>query len=129
MTQYDFYGHFKKECMEANMDPSSIPSLETFRYVWRNSFSHLKIPRYNTLGACNVCETLKQAKNKLKGRPEYENAAQELSKHWTMVREERKLQTIRDQDSARFPHLTWTVTTDFMADLVLPWVCTRPKKW
>ena len=52
--------------MEANMDPSSIPSLETFRYVWRNSFSHLKIPRYNTLGACDVCETLKQAKKQTK---------------------------------------------------------------
>jgi len=129
MTKNDLYGHFKEECKEANMDLADIPSVETFRYVWKKCFLKLKIPRYNTLGACNRCEQLKLEKKAARGKPEYGNACAELSKHWTQVREERKFQTIRDQDAATFPHLTWTLTTDFMADLAIPWVSTRPKNW
>ena len=97
--------------------------------MWKNNFPTLKIPRYNALGACDKYLQLKLAKRKSIGKPEHVNAATALSTHLATVREERKLQTIRDQDATAFPYLTWTVTTDFMVDLALPWLSTRPKKW
>ena len=129
MKKKDFYIYFKDE-MKDTMDPLTIPSLDTFNSVWNKEFSNLKIPRYNTLGACDTCVFLKTKKGEFKhGTKEHSNVQAKLSKHLLQVREERVAQIARDQSARLMPNMTWTITTDFMQDLYLPWLATRPKSW
>ena len=131
MHKYDLYDLFVWELKDTKgQKQSELPSYETFLQVWRTDFSYLKIPRHNTLGSCDQCLLLKsQMGNYRKGSVEYQNIRQLLKKHLAQVCRERVEQTIRDQGGANFPHLTWTVTTDFMQDLFLPWFPTNPKSW
>lgn len=130
MARSDLYMFMKQEFLEADRDPMDIPSLETFLYVWRKQFDHLKIPRYNTLGSCDVCLKLKTAMgNYRKGTSEYRNLRGILNDHIINARLERRQQVVRDQDSANYPEISWTITTDFMQDLYMPWLAKAPKSW
>lgn len=131
MHKYDLFDLFLWE-LKHTMDrqDSEMPSYDTFLMVWREDFPHLKIPRHNTLGSCDTCLLLKsRLENYRKGSIEHLNIRTLLKKHLAQVCRERVEQTIWDQGAANFPHLTWTVTTDFMQDLFLPWFPTNPKSW
>lgn len=130
MTQDELYVFLLSELEDSGTSIADSPSIETFRYVWRHHFPHLKIPRYNTLGSCGDCLTFKIQMSELrKNSPEYKNIKEARSKHLTQVRDERRQQIIRDQDAAQYPTDSWTITTDFMQDLYLPFLAIRPKNW
>ena len=130
MTKDELFVHMLTELEDMGNMCADCPSIETFRYVWRNSFSHLKIPRYNTLGSCGECLKFKIDMAEFrKNSPEYKNIKTALVAHLTQVRTERRQQIIRDQDAHQYPLDSWTITTDFMQDLYLPYLATRPKNW
>ena len=131
MHKYDLYDLFLWELKHVTDRPKAeMPSYETFLMVWRNDFPHLKIPRHNTLGSCDTCLLFKsQMGNYRQGSIEHQNIRKLLKKHLAQVRRERVEQIIRDNGATNFPHLTWTITTDFMQDLFLPWFPTNPKSW
>jgi len=115
---------------DIGMEIIDIPSPETFFFVWRRDFKPLKIPRYNTLGACDMCITLKSNTRKyIRSTIEHSLARQKMRKHLVQVRDEHKKQTLRDQSAAINPEISWTITTDFMQDFMMPWITKRPKSW
>lgn len=60
---------------------------------------------------------------------EFQNLQSNFKKHLTQVREERHQQEMRDQTAAQYPTESWTITTDFMQDLFMPYLAYRPKSW
>jgi len=129
MTRRDFYLFFIEELF-TDMEKDEVPSIDTFRSVWKHEFNNLKIPRYNTLGACDTCTFLKLKRSEFKvGTVEHTNVKKKLTKHLQTVRTERVAQIVRDQSAKTLPNISWAITTDFMQDLCLPWLPTRPKSW
>jgi hypothetical protein len=123
MTKDDLYVHMRDEFLEAGMEVLEIPSPQTFLHVWRKDFSHLKIPRHNTLGVCDTCSDLRGRIRNLPARSaEQRNLKGALTAHLVQVKRERHAQLERDQSAAIFPNDSWTITTDFMQDLFLPFV-------
>jgi hypothetical protein len=41
------------------LEEEEVPSWETFQEIWKSKFPELKIPKYNTLGACDKCTQIK----------------------------------------------------------------------
>jgi hypothetical protein len=116
--------------LRLRLDDDELPSFETFRNTWATKFSELKIPKFNTLGACDTCTRIKSHQAGFtKNSQEWNNLRRELASHLLQVRDERLAQQTRDQSATAFPHVQWTVTTDFMQDLYLPWIVNRPKGW
>ena len=119
-----------EEFKEDGVLGDEIASVETFKYVWRKKFPQLVIPRYNTLGGCDVCLGLKMQKRQFSaGSGEHRNIKNKLNQHLSTVRKEREEQIRRDQQATHNPRMHWTITTDFMVDMALPWLATRPKGW
>ena len=130
MTKIDLYEFMKEELIDEGQSKKEIPSVETFLYVWRTEYKELVIPRYNTFGACDVCLSLKMQKRKFpSGSGEHRNVSKTMNAHLELVRREREEQVLRDQKAGHSPLLQWTITTDFMVDLALPWLATKPKGW
>ena len=111
MHKSDLYEFFQLELKEMDNSDEEIPSIETFLFTWRNDFSHLKIPRHNTLGTCDTCHQLKTVRNSLKRNTVEFNNIRNLLSHLSQVRQERVAQTIRDQTSNSYPTQSWTVIT------------------
>ena len=130
MTKVDLYELMLEEFEEECLAEDEIPSVETFKFVWRSKFQTLVIPRYNTLGGCDVCLGLKMQKRQFSSASgEYRNIRDKLNQHLKNVKLEREAQVLRDQTSTHNPRMCWTITTDFMVDLALPWLSTKPKGW
>ena len=51
-----------------NLQKSELPSFPLFCRVWRQYFTHLKIPKVNQLGKCNECVTFLEKIKKATGR-------------------------------------------------------------
>jgi hypothetical protein len=98
--------------------------------MWRTEFPHLKIPRHNTLGVCDMCSLLKKdICNLLARSAERQNLQTAFKAHLVQVRNERHAQIERDQGAASFPRDSWTITTDFIQDLFQPYLFHWPKSW
>jgi hypothetical protein len=88
------------------LEEEEIPSWETFQETWKSKFPELKIPKYNTLGACNKCTQIKNHQEAFrKNSPEWNNLRKELCDHIKQVRKERMAQQTRDSTSVSFPHV------------------------
>lgn len=112
------------------LEDYQMPSFSTFIKVWQENFANLRAPRYNTLGGCDECLQYKSLLiDTPTGSPEWRNVNFQLKSHQNQAKLERTEQRVRDQSSSEFPHLSWTITTDFMQDFPLPWVGNRPKGW
>jgi hypothetical protein len=130
MTKWDFYSIFQDEMIELGIESQEVLSAETFMLVWRREYPQLKIPRHNTLSSCDQCITLKaSARSFPRGTLEHVVHTGKMKRHLQQVRDERREQTTRDQAAAFNPETTWTVTTDFMQDFLMPWLSKRPKTW
>lgn len=116
--------------LKLRLPAEDIPSLELFNNTWTKKFPELKIPKFNTLGACDTCTRIKNTQEAFSRRTgEWENLRKEQVAHLNQVRLERTAQMERDQTASSFPHVQWTITTDFMQDLYLPWIINKPKGW
>jgi hypothetical protein len=92
--------------------------------------SQLKIPKFNTLGACNTCTQIKNHQESFKKNSlEWTNLHWELLQYLQQVQSERVAQQTRDNTAITFPHIQWTITTNFMQDLFLLWIINKPKGW
>jgi hypothetical protein len=130
MSRSDFFSMFEDEMKEIGKEEEDIPSQGTFNQVWRTQFRHLKIPRHNTLGGCDTCIQLKTAMRDAERGSKLKRAKKSQFKaHMDLVRKERREQTVRDQSANLDPSQSWTITTDFMQDIYMPWKCKRPKSW
>jgi hypothetical protein len=59
-----------------------VASATLFNDIWRGQFSDLKIPKYNTLGACGTCTSLKEERMLLKkGSDEWRDKDNEFKLH------------------------------------------------
>jgi hypothetical protein len=75
--------------LKARLDEDELPSFETFRNTWITKFSNLKIPKFNTLGACDTCTRIKSDQASFKKNSlEWNNLRRELASHLLQVREE-----------------------------------------
>jgi hypothetical protein len=94
----------RDEFVVAGMSPLKIPSSQTFFYVWRTEFPHLKIPCHNILGVCDTCSFLKKDICSLPARStEWQNLQTAFKAHLVQVRNEKHAQIERDQGAAFFP--------------------------
>jgi hypothetical protein len=94
----DLFVQMQNEFVEAGMSPLEIPSPQTFLYMWRTEFPHLKMPRHNTLGVCDTCSFLKKDIRSLPARSaEWQNLQTTFKAHLVQVRNERHAQIERDQ--------------------------------
>jgi hypothetical protein len=92
--------------LQARLDEDEIPSFETFRDTWATKFSQLKIPKFNSLGACNICTQIKSYQEGFKKNSlEWNNLRKELVNHLSGVHEDRLAQQTRDQAATSFPHI------------------------
>jgi hypothetical protein len=130
MTKDELYVHMAEELTGTGLSFLDMPSIETFRLIWKSKFPQLKIPRYNTLGTCDVCLKFKLDLGCLrKISPEYGNLNSAFKLHLVTVKNERRQQMMRDQEAADHPMDSWTITTDFMQDFFMPFLACRPKSW
>jgi hypothetical protein len=53
-----------------SLPEKEFPSFETFQGAWSQNFPQLKIPKFNTLGACNTCTQIKNHQESFKFSPE-----------------------------------------------------------
>lgn len=112
------------------MNDKDYPSIDTFLSVWLDNFSELKIPAWNTLGTCDFCLYYKLELVKYKKTTQqYDILKMKYNEHLKQVKQERIKQKERDNYAVSYPETSWTITTDLMQDLFLPWLPTGPKSW
>jgi hypothetical protein len=70
------------------LEKEEIPSWETFWETWKSKFPELKIPKYNTLDACDKCTQIKNHQKAFrKNSPEWNNLHKELCDHLKQMKE------------------------------------------
>lgn len=93
VLKMDVYDCFKIE-LSKYLPDHNIPSSRTFYFVWRRDFGHIKIPKKNRLGACDVCVKLNKQIDDAVGKDK-EKWKAKRNEHLNAVREERRLQVLR----------------------------------
>ena len=105
-----------------------IPAYQTFCAAWRKHFFHLKIPRVNRLGRCDVCcsfaEQIKLANGKQKSK-----LCAELKKHRAITRKERTAISLEHEKTKDDKEMWTSVCTDWSAPHFMPHRPTQPKGW
>ena len=107
-----------------------VASCETFLRVWSQSFPYLVVPKYNSLGACDLCSSLNGQLHEFRKKncqEERKNVGFQLKMHLDMVRDERRDKIKRDQNAAKYPSESWSIGVDQMQDQFLPYFTRLPK--
>jgi hypothetical protein len=92
--------------LRARLDEDEIPSFETFYDTWATKFSQLKIPKFNSLEACDTCTRIKSYQESFKKISlEWNNLRKELVNYLSGVHKERLAQQTLDQVATSFPHV------------------------
>lgn len=110
-------------------DINRAASQQTFNRIWREKFSHLIIPKYNTLGACDTCTKLREImNNRTKENIQLsDKAGLDMKAHLQHVSKERTEKQQRENHSKNYPSQTWCVSLDQMQDQFLPYSPRLPK--
>ena len=114
--------------LKKTLPTSEIPAYQTFCTAWRKHYPHLKIPRVNRLGRCDVCcsfaEKIKVAVGRGKSR-----LCAELQKHRAQTRAERKQISLLHEKTKDDKEMWTSVCTDWSAPHFMPHRPSQPKGW
>jgi len=123
----DIYEEFINSIKDT-MIQDDFPSYRTFRQVWEDSFSHLKIPKKNRMGICDLCVKLSNEKDTLT-RLTHSSWQRKRKLHIKNVFDERQENYRRIAFSQTYPNMITLIGIDRMNAIRIPWQMPFPKSW